>query len=820
MNFRVAARTLLHLGAELISSDGVAFYELIKNGLDAGSRTVRLEIVIALPHPTYRQLTDQIIEHSDGRLNGGKTSHDISFESVREQACQGIDAAAPTSPQALERLKRATTWEQLDIAIESVYSDMNYITVSDTGSGMSLEDLTDTFLTIGTPARLREKEQWITKSRDGGGTFPKGTRPVLGEKGVGRLSAMRLGNALHIETSRAGETHWNILDVNWTRFSEDLDALIEDIPVQPAVGARKNDANQSGTTILISGLSAPWSWARVEGICKQEFSRLIDPFTTGLQFPARVYFNGQQVDVPRFNRILFEHAHATVNATYTTDPEPRLSGRFWYVGNRRKAGDERETTFVLEGAHAASVMGSMLPHEYITVDTLHSLGPFSLTLYWYNRQRLSGIEGIGNLNAVRELLSRWSGGVMVFRDGYRVSPYGNPDDDWLDLDRRALAYRSFKVNRAQIVGKLDISSVSNSQLVDQTNREGLRDTVEKRVLVRFLKWVIEIEFLGFLNAVDREKPAKEVLDLDDLEARTKDHDAELDDALARLFHAYPEVEQEYHIEALIQENRQILRTTMAAVRQRAEAYETGRSQLVHLAGIGLMVEILAHELNRATTYTLNTLSDARRVPVPAQIATVFFTLEAQLRSLQKRLRTLDPLSTRGRQVKESFDLVTWVQDALDAHRAQFERHSIRLRFRTVPGQGAHFTVRAVKGMIVQVLENLISNSVYWLDQQRRLTPTFQPEIAVEVDAVEKQVRLSDNGPGIEPARKEQVFQAFHSTKSPGAGSGLGLFIAREIAEYHDAELYLDPPPSGLHQTLHTFVFDLVPGQSHSSKDGL
>ena len=808
------------MGAELISSDGVAFYELIKNGLDAGSRMVRLEIVIALPHPIYGHVRNQVINHSDGQPKSNITSHDVSFGSVREQACHGIDAAAPTSPEALELLRSATTWKQLGIAIEYVYSTMNYITVSDTGLGMSLEALTNDFLTIGTPARYKEKEQWKAKSRDGGGTFPKGTRPVLGEKGVGRLSTMRLGNALHIETSQAGETHWNILDVNWTHFSENLDALIEDIPVQPVVGARKNNANQSGTTVRISGLSGPWSREKVTEICRQEFSKLIDPFTTGLQFPARVYFNGQQVDVPRFDRILFEHAHATVDATYTTDPEPRLSGRIWYVGNRRKAGDERETTFELEGAHAVTVVGGMFLHEYITLDTLRSLGSFSLTLYWYNRQRLGTIEGIGNQRAVRDLLRRWSGGVMVFRDGFRVSPYGDLEDDWLDLDRRALAYQSHKVNRAQIIGKLEISSASNSQLVDQTNREGLRDTVEKRVLVRLLKWVIEDIFLGFLDEVDKEKPAKEVLDLDDLEARTTDHGAELDHALARLLDAYPEVEQDFHIKALIQENRQILRTTMAEVRQRAEDYETGRSQLVHLAGIGLMVEILAHELNRATTYTLNTLSDARRVPVSAQIATVFSTLEAQLRSLQKRLRTLDPLSTRGRQKKESLDLVSWIQDVLDAHRAQFERHSIHLQFRTVPDQGARFTVRVVKGMIVQVLENLISNSVYWLAQERKLAPTFQPEITVEVDAVAKQVRLSDNGPGIEPARKEQIFQAFHSTKPPGAGSGLGLFIAREIAEYHDAELYLDPTPSSPHQTLHTFVFDLVPGQSHSPKDGI
>ena len=817
MSFRVAARTLLNLGAELISSDGVAFYELIKNGLDAGSRTVRVDVVVALPPPTYRDVRNRLVNlgHEQGGDDG--PPHDVSLEPVRKQACEGIDPTAATALEAVRRLSIATTWEQLSHTLENVYSDLNYISVSDTGSGMSLEDLSDTYLTIGTPARFREREQWKLKSRDHGISSER-TRPVLGEKGVGRLSAMRLGSSLHVQTSRAGETHWNILDINWADFSEDVDALIGDIPVQPVVGARKGDPNQSGTTIFISRLSEPWSREKVVEVANQEFSKLVDPFTSGIRLPARIYFNEQQIEIPRFNRILFEHAHATVSATYIADPEPRLSGRIWYVGNRRNAGDERETTFVLEGAHAVSAVGGMLRQEDITMDTLRSVGPFSLILYWYNRQRLSAIEGIGNLRAVRELLRRWAGGVMVFRDGFRVSPYGNLDDDWLDLDRRALGYRSFKVNRSQIVGKLDISSVDNLHLADQTNREGLRDTVEKRVLVRLLKWVIEIAFLDFLNAVDEEKPAKDDLDLDDLEARTMDYDSELDQVLMRLSREHPDVEQEYHIMALIQDNRQVLRTTMAEVRRRREAYETGRSQLVHLAGVGLMVEILAHELNRATTYTLNTLSDAQREPVPAQIATVLSTLEAQLRSLQKRLRTLDPLTTRGRQVKESFDLIAWVQDTLDAHRAQFTRHAIRLTFRTKPDQGARFAVRAVKGMIVQVLENLISNSVYWLDQERKLTPSFEPDITVEIDTVQKELRFSDNGPGIEPGRKEQVFQAFHSTKPPGAGNGLGLFIAREIAEYHDAALYLDTTPSGPHQTLHTLVFDLRSSQGTVSKD--
>ena len=51
MAFRVTARTLLHLGAELISSDGIDFYELIKNAFDAGSKRVEIRVVVRIPYP-------------------------------------------------------------------------------------------------------------------------------------------------------------------------------------------------------------------------------------------------------------------------------------------------------------------------------------------------------------------------------------------------------------------------------------------------------------------------------------------------------------------------------------------------------------------------------------------------------------------------------------------------------------------------------------------------------------------------------------------------------------------------------------------------
>ena len=48
MAFRVAARMILELGAELISSDAVALYELVKNSVDAGSKWVSISIQVVL----------------------------------------------------------------------------------------------------------------------------------------------------------------------------------------------------------------------------------------------------------------------------------------------------------------------------------------------------------------------------------------------------------------------------------------------------------------------------------------------------------------------------------------------------------------------------------------------------------------------------------------------------------------------------------------------------------------------------------------------------------------------------------------------------
>ena len=775
MSFRVMARTLLHLGAELISSDAVALFELVKNSFDAGSSQVKIEVVVRIPHQRRIDLVERV-RSTECRA---ENSDSDSLKLLRSAAADAVDRTAPGCEPLLARLRQAQDLSEL----RKVLNEANYIAVVDTGEGMSLDILDDAFLTIGTRSRLRSRAQ---RDKRAGG------RPILGEKGVGRFSAMRLGGHLHVETSTSGENAWNVLEIDWSIFSHDSEALLDEFELEPRKGPAKKNPMDSGTRLTISDLAAEWTETKLRDLATEEFTKLTDPFTSETVFPVQLLFNDQPVSVPRFDRILLDNAHAHIAASF--DPEHhdgmRLVGHITYKG--------RERVFALEGAHLLSAAER-------SIAALESLGPFRLDVYWYNRRILTELEGIGDRRTVSRLVREWGGGVMVFRDGFRVLPYGNADDDWLNLDRKALGSSGYAINKAQIIGQLNISSVDNPALTDQTNREGITECVEKSSLVNLLSYVIQSEFRNFLNAVDEEQKAMEPISIEDLDRRVQEEEEQIISNVNRLMTRVPELRREASVVHRINTSVRRLRDLMTEVQELAESYQAGRSQLLNLAGIGLSVEVLAHELNRVTEHVLQTIGQASQTETGSVPGPTLRMLDSQLRTLQRRLRVLDPLSTAGRQRPERFDLVSLIKDCIVDHEERFAREGISCKFEILPGGNRKsLQIRAVKGMIILLVGNLIDNSIYWLRQQKTLDPAHQSNIAVALDTEERYLTVTDNGPGVPMDMRERVFDAFFTTKPAGQGKGLGLFIGREIARYHGSDLELLPAASNGSDTCHTF----------------
>jgi signal transduction histidine kinase len=776
MSFRVQARTLLQLGAELISSDAIALYELIKNASDAGSPSVDISVVVRLNNwPGNFQSLIAAVEL------GVETPDALRRELIKQHNPAGTNVV-----RWLEKVRKAETADELCRLARRA----NYIRIADTGHGMSLVELRDVYLTVGTPNRLVEK----AANTDTG-------RKIQGEKGLGRLSAMRLGEMLRIETSRVKETHWNLLRIDWKRFGENVDELLSDIEVEPQEGEKKEKASISGTTIRIYDLRAAWDPKRLREYADESLNRITDPFSKKPLFKVNLYFNETQIFAEAMDTDYLKMAHATVTAEYIvegTASKPSLTLRGSV--NYHVSDQVRVNNFNIDDiTHLLTTAG-------VSVSAGWNLGSFSMRGYWFNRQALRQVKPNGPL--IVKWVNAWAGGLMLFRDGFRVHPYGGPDDDWLDLDRKALASGGYKMNRRQFVGKVDIKSADNPKLIDQTNREGLRDCPEKDALTALLKHILEVQMRAFMNEIEKERRRALDLNIEELTARAAEERDKLEKNFTLLKRKHEVVLQEKEIIRAMDQAIEELETVLARANEAADEANGAREQLVHLAGLGLMVEMLAHELNRSTQYALGALAEVQHQSNPAYDSALQ-TLELQLKTLSKRLRSLDPATTSGRNRKETFDLVQLVHDIAAGHKAEFERHHIKCRI-TPSESSTSINVKMVKGMIVQVLENLLSNSLYWIKQHSKVKDNYHPIIEIEIDRDEGELRITDNGPGVLESIKPRLFTPFFTTKPPGHGKGLGLFIARDIANYHDCKLTLAEEQRIASGRYNTFVLSGLP----------
>lgn len=789
--FRITARTVLELGSELISSDIIAFYELIKNGFDAGTKNgveVRFDIVLT-------KAIGQRLAREAGKID---RSADNSVQLLKElkaivdgEILESASKEALTSFRAL--IDAAATPAALVDALTDGMRQFNTITIKDTGSGMSAQDLEDNFLVIGTGSRKKAIDAALASGTD--------KAPYLGEKGIGRLSAMRLGEQLYVETAKVSDTHFNLLEIDWRIFNT-VDAMLDEIDVKPSVGELKPLPEWSGTTIVIRDLTENWFKDRVFEMGDREFSRLTDPFEDpGVRPRIAVFWNGDRVPVASMSRSLLEAAHAHVSGKYSInegEPSLKITTDIADLGFPHP----REVrTIVL---NRADLEGTIIgKDDHIDDLALIDVGPFEFEAHWFNRRRLPLKDAVGEKLAIRDEQEKWSGNLL-FRDLFRVFPYGEEEDDWLELDRRALRRSGYLLNRTQFVGRTQISRITNPALLDQTNREGLRVTPEQRVLLLIMRFAVQDQLGQAIGEVEKQYKAQKI-DLGDTQKQVTRMEDRAKTALTRIRRFSPPDAEEAIAD--IQQTLAEFSQFAAQARERIAQVEQEGRQMVEMAGIGLMVEVVAHELARSTESALRALEKLKDADVPDRLRGQIATLRAEMKSINKRVRVLDPMSVSGRQRTELFSLNELVNDTIAAHASQFERHRItpivHLPEKTV-------RIRAVKGMIVQILENLISNSVYWLDIRGK-RENFKPEIRISVGSSPPTLVFEDNGRGVAVENQEAVFKMFFSLRDSKRRRGLGLFIARDAAEYHGGTLDLDDYRDPQTGRLHRFTLELPEG---------
>ena len=140
---------------------------------------------------------------------------------------------------------------------------------------------------------------------------------------------------------------------------------------------------------------------------------------------------------------------------------------------------------------------------------------------------------------------------------------------------------------------------------------------------------------------------------------------------------------------------------------------------------------------------------------------------------------------RARNVKETFLLRELVEAYFKTRSSILDRAGIRT---VVSGTG--ITVRANRPRLVQVLDNLVRNSAYWI-QRASLVGELDRAKQVEVELTKAGFTVSDTGPGVEPRYEESLFDIFVSAKPDSdEGQGSGLFIVRQLLQIDGCEIAL------------------------------
>ena len=451
--------------------------------MDAGSPTVAIIVRSRLPYTDYREALRQL------SATGVGLSEVTTF--LRSKMVSPDDAECEALVGALNRTGDRRKYQEV---LDYHYAALNTIMIRDSGEGMSLEDLEKIYLRIGTRYRRRQNEDGAAK---------------LGDKGIGRLSAMRLGDSLLVETTKAGEGHWNVLEIDWSLFSHSEDKLVDDIELAPTLGERKAEPEASGTTIRIGRLNADWSWERFNELLDGKIARFIDPFEAGLANRFLVVeHNGRRALIPSVPKALMRHAHATCRATFRfNEGEPLLEGTVDYREKQRATAIEARGSEVMALSRTTRKRRGKRGHAAfsetpMSLEALRKLNGFDFEVYWYNRRIVAGIENFTETKtASRTEIARWSGGPMLYRHGFRVLPFGDPTDDWLGLDKGAFGAAGFKLNRQQLFGRIRIDT-PHQHLSEQTNREGLVQSEVSDALRRLIQWIMDEEFRNFINEVD------------------------------------------------------------------------------------------------------------------------------------------------------------------------------------------------------------------------------------------------------------------------------------------------------------------------------
>lgn len=659
------------------------------------------------------------------------------------------------------------------------------IEISDDGHGMTLEDIRSKWME---PATTDKRER--TQSPAG--------RKLLGSKGIGRFAASRLGASLQLRsiahersTSNADSSRYQLTkidNVDWDNF--DTVEYLDEVRLRVTSGPT---SEPTGTVLRISRLRDDWTETQVR-LLHYELRRLLSPIPDeDSQFCIRIDltrcskansgFDGLELlnelsdspdapDVPQPNQIVRPFPLLD-SADYSIDGIFDESGTFSGTMTISRGGLEPEDV-------------TLKVPVAVTDETQCGIVLVKLSIFDRESEavRQTAIKaGLGKQVGVREARKLIDSicGVALYRGGFRLRPYGDPDNDWLLLDKKRVQNPSQKVGHNQISGIVCVDDEATSGLIERSSREGLEENASFRRLTRLMSTLLS-EVVEPRRRLFRTKAGIETNKGVRFSEGYKRSELRWS---AELLRRIPEPERSAAEEIVAKESGELTAYLRRLEKHQAllEARVTAGQivgEVMHQGNTPLA--FIEHESERLERWWPSILSD----PVNAkakweQVPSILNGLQASGGKLRKLFDALKPLSGARRGRPRGFDVIASLDTTLFLFRGRLEQLSIDAQ---IQFSGDACVAYGFEADLSTAVTNLVDNAIYWLEHHK--VPNPRIEITVVQDDDEVVVHVEDNGEGIPAEFVEHVFDVGFSLKP--SGTGLGLSIAREAIERSNGSL--------------------------------
>ncbi len=399
---------------------------------------------------------------------------------------------------------------EVKITFEDIYSKDAKIIIQDNGKGMDYKDLTERWLFLGYSAKRDGTEDYRDKIKSG--------RVYAGAKGVGRFSCDRLGKYLNLITKseKPGSKFENIF-VDWKRFEKNQKVEFKEIPVVHHVLDKIKYDLTKGTILEITDIPLDfWNRENFKKL-KEKLSKLIRPDLNASD------------EIQKFSIILSvpDEANKDLDVINKLKQETNNDIQLYYntvngeIKNFVFTEMDIKTTKIESSINDNGIITTRLTDRENYIYELKEKSEFPLlsnvgiTLYFLNRsakvtfKKRTGVEHVE------------FGSLFVYKNGFRIYPYGERNDDSLGIDNRALQGFKRYIGLRSLIGEISIQG-TNYELRETTSRgDGLlknktydqlankEDGYLIKTLRRLEKYVIDVTEWGVNDEDETENLSSE-----------------------------------------------------------------------------------------------------------------------------------------------------------------------------------------------------------------------------------------------------------------------------------------------------------------------